>query len=120
VRDGVAGQGSATADRAGDEPARTDAASGEDAVGGLETRQGELCIPGMHDSQEEEHPAKAMGAFHAAVAEPEGDEEAPRACTRVDREAAEREGREADYRGTDARASRLGKLLPNGECRSGV
>jgi group II intron reverse transcriptase/maturase len=38
VPDGIAGQGSATADRAGDEPAGFETASGEDADGGLETR----------------------------------------------------------------------------------
>ena len=115
-----AGQGSASADRAGDEPAGTDAASSEDAVGGLEAREGELRIPGMHDSQEAEHPAKPSLAFHAAMAEPEGDEETSRPRPRVDQQAAEREGSEADHRGTDARASRLGELFPDGECRSGV
>ena len=38
VPNGVAGKGRAPADRTGDEPARADAASSEDAVGGLETR----------------------------------------------------------------------------------
>ena len=52
-------------------------------IGGLEEREGELRIPGMHDSQEAEHSAKAMGAFHATVAEPEGDEETPGPYTRV-------------------------------------
>jgi hypothetical protein len=33
---------------------------------------------------------------------------------------AEREGSEADHRGTDARASRLGELFPDGERRPGV
>ena len=36
----------------------SDAASSEDADGGLETREGELRIPGMHDSQEAEYPAE--------------------------------------------------------------
>jgi len=54
----------------GDEPARFDTASGEDAVGGLATREGELRVSGMHDSQEAEHPAKPPPALHAAVAEP--------------------------------------------------
>jgi hypothetical protein len=31
-----------------------------------------------------------------------------------------REGREADHRGTDTRASRLGELFPDGKCRPGV
>ena len=98
----------------------SDAASSEDAVGGLETRERELRVPGMHDSQEAEHPAKPPLAFHAAVAEPEGDEETPGPRARVDRQAAKREGSEADHRGTDARASRLGELFPDGECRPGV
>ncbi len=63
----------------------SDAASSEDAVGGLEARERELRIPGMHDSQEAEHPAKPSLAFHAAVAEPEGDEETSGSCARVDR-----------------------------------
>ena len=42
VRDGIEGKRGTAADRAGDEPARADAASGEDAAGGPETRQGEL------------------------------------------------------------------------------
>jgi hypothetical protein len=33
---------------------------------------------------------------------------------------AEREGCEADHRGTDTRTSRLGQLLPDGESRPGV
>src|SRR5216683_6246666 len=74
----------------------------------------------MHDSQEAEHPAKSPLAFHAAVAEPEGDEETPGPCARDHQQAAKREGCEADYRGTDARASRLGELFPDGECRPGV
>ena len=74
---GIGGEGSASADRAGDEPAGSDAAPREDATGGLETRQGELRIPGMHDSQEAEHPASPEQVLHAAVAEPEGDEETP-------------------------------------------
>jgi len=117
---GIGGQGSASADRVGDEPARTDAASREDAVGGLEARQRELRIPGMHDSKEAEHSAKPSLAFHAAVAQPEGYEETSRSRARVDRLAAEREGSEADHRRTDARASRLGELFPDGECRPGV
>jgi len=116
----IAGQGIASADRVGDEPARTDAASSEDAVGGLETRERELRVPGMRDSQEAEHPAKPSLALHAAVAEPEGDEEAPGPSARVDGQAAEREGCEADHRATESRASRLGELLPDGERRSGI
>ncbi len=60
---GVAGQGSTAADRAGDGPARIATASSEDAVGGFEAWEGELRIPGMHDSQEAEHPAKPSLAF---------------------------------------------------------
>src|SRR5690242_7280916 len=74
----------------------------------------------MHDSQETEHPAKPSLALHAAVAKPEGDEETPGPRARVDGQAAKREGCEADHRGTESRASRLGVLLPDGECRSGV
>jgi len=58
--------------------------------------------------------------FHAALAQPEGDEEAPGACARAHPQAAKREGCEADYCGTDARASWLGKLFPDGQCRPGV
>jgi len=32
----------------------------------------------------------------------------------------QREGSEANHRGTDTRASRLGELFPDGECRPGV
>ena len=113
-------QGSASTDRAGDEPARTDAASSEDAVGGLEAREGELRIPGVHDSQETEYPAKPSLAFHAAMAQPEGDEETSRARPRVDQQATEREASRADHCGTDTRASRLGDLFPDGKRRSGV
>ena len=35
-------------------------------------------------------------------------------------QAAKREGCEADHRGTESRASRLGELFPDGECRPGV
>ena len=35
-------------------------------------------------------------------------------------QAAKREGCEADHRGTDARASRLAELFPDGKCRPGV
>jgi len=77
VPDGIGGQGSAQADRAGNGTARIEAASREDAVGGLETREGELRIPGMHGSQEAEHPAQPSLAFYAAMAKPEGDEETP-------------------------------------------
>ncbi len=76
VPDGIAGQGSAPADRAGDEPARIDAASSEDAAGGLETREGRLRVFGLHDSQEAEHTTGAGQALHAPVAESEGDQEA--------------------------------------------
>jgi hypothetical protein len=61
-------------EREGSKPARTDAASSEDAVGGLEAREGELRIPWMHDSQEAEYPAKPSLAFYTAMAKPEGDE----------------------------------------------
>src|SRR5471030_1827911 len=74
----------------------------------------------MHDSQEAEHSAEPTVAFHAAVAEPEGDEETPGPCTRVDQQTAEREGSEAGDCGTDARDSRLGELFPDGERRPGV
>ena len=40
VPDGIGGEGSASADRAGDEPAGSETASGEDADGGLETWEG--------------------------------------------------------------------------------
>ena len=50
VPNGIGGQGSAPADRVGDEPTRANAASSEDAVGGLAPREGELWVPGMHDS----------------------------------------------------------------------
>ena len=55
VPNGSGGQGSAPADRVGDEPTRAKAASSEDAAGELEARQGPLHIPGMHDSEEAEH-----------------------------------------------------------------
>src|SRR5471030_1000723 len=74
----------------------------------------------MHDSQEAEHSAEPTVAFHAAVAEPKGDEETPGPCRRVDQQTAEREGSEAGDRGTDTRDSRLVELFPDGECRPGV
>jgi RNA-directed DNA polymerase len=87
----------------------------------VDLRRGkESFVPGMHDSQEAEHPAKPSLAFYAAVAEPEGDEETPRPCARVDQQAAKRAESGADHRETDARASRLGELFPDGECRPGV
>ena len=97
MSNGIAGQGSAPADQAGDGPAWTDAASGEDADGGLETRQGGLRISRMYDWEETKYPAGAGSILHA-----------------------KRERCEADCCGTDARASRLGELFPDGECRPGV
>ena len=105
---------------AGDGPARFDAASSEDANGGLKARQGELRIPGMYDSQEEEHPASPEQALYATVAQPEGDEETPGACARAHQQAAKRERCEADYRGSESRDSWLGELFPDGQRRSGV
>ena len=118
--DGIAGQGSAAADRAGDETARTGTASREDAHGGLETGEGKLRVSGVYDPQEAKYPAESSLAFHATVAVAQGDEANPGPRTRVDRCAAEREGCEADHRQTDSRASRLGQLLPDGQCRSEV
>src|SRR6202011_386774 len=74
----------------------------------------------MYDPQEAKHLAGAGQVFYATVAESEGDEEASGPGTRVDGFAAKREGCEADHRGTESRTSRLGKLLPDGERRSGV
>jgi len=108
---GIGSEGRASADRAGDEPAGSDAASREDAVGGLEAREGELGILGLHDTQEAEYPAAAVAAFYAAVAEPEGDEETSGPCARVDQQEAKRAESGADHRETDARASRLGELI---------
>ena len=120
VQSGIAGQGRAPADRAGHGSAQSDAASGEDAAGGFEAREGELCIPGMHDSKEAEHTAEPALAFHAAVAQSEGDAETPGTRARVDQQAAQRAGRQADYREADARASWLGKLFPDGQRLPGV
>ena len=44
-------------------PAGSETASGEDADGGLETWEGELCIFGLHDSQEAEHPTEPAAHF---------------------------------------------------------
>src|SRR5579864_4229818 len=74
----------------------------------------------MYDSQEAEHPAKPPLAFHAAVAESEGDEETSGSRARVDQQAAKRARSEADCCQTDARASRLGELFPDGKRRPGV
>src|SRR5579863_6290894 len=68
VPDGVAGQGSAAADRTGAGPARFETASGEDADGGPETWEGRLCVSGLHDSKEAEHTTEPAHAFYAAVA----------------------------------------------------
>jgi hypothetical protein len=73
----------------------------------------------MYDSQEAKHPATPPLAFHAAVAESEGDEETSGSRARVNQQAAKRARSEADHRQTDARASRLGELFPDGECRPG-
>jgi len=59
----IGSEGSAPAARVGDEPARADAASSEDADGGLESLERELRIPGMHDSKETEHSAKPRWHF---------------------------------------------------------
>jgi hypothetical protein len=68
----------------------------------------------MHDSQEAEHSAKPSLAFHAAVAEPEGDEEASGTRARVDQQAAKRAESGTDHRETHARASRVGNYFPTG------
>ena len=120
VPNGVAGEGSASADRAGDEPAGSETASGEDADGGLETWEGELCVSGLHDSKEAKHTAESARAFHAAVAVAEGDEANPGTRAGVDRFAAQRERREADHRDAESRAPGMGKLLPDGERRTEV
>src|SRR5690349_13398970 len=86
-------------------------ADGSEACGGLEAWEGELRIPGMHVSQEAEHPAKPSLALHAAMAKPKGDEETSGSRPRVDQQAAKREESRADHCGTDARASRLGELF---------
>ncbi len=77
VPNGVAGAGSASEDRAGDEPAGSETASGEDADGGLKTREGKLCVSGLHDSKEAEHTAEPAHAFYAAVAVAQSDEAHP-------------------------------------------
>src|SRR5258708_4149986 len=74
----------------------------------------------MHDSKEAEYPAEPPHVLHAAVAEPEGDEETSRSRTRVDQQAAQREESGANHRRTDTCASRLGELFPDGERRPGV
>ena len=117
---GIAGQGSATADRAGDELAGSETASSEDAAGGFEARKGELCVLRVYDPQEAEYPAESPLALRAAVAQPEGDEAAPGPGPRTHGSAAKREGCEADHRGTESRASWLGELFPDGERPPGV
>jgi hypothetical protein len=94
--------------------------SAEHAEGGLETREGGVRFLGRCDSQEAEHLAFAGQALYATVAVSEGDPESSRPNSRANRCAAEREGWEADYRGTESRAWWLGPFLEDGECRSGV
>src|ERR1700691_2600028 len=77
VPHGVAGEGSAPADRVGDEPAGSETASGEDANGGLETWEGEFRVSGLHDSKEAEHTTEPAHALHAAVAVAQSDEANP-------------------------------------------
>ena len=86
----------------------------------LRRGKGEFRVSGVYDPQEAQYLAEPAQAFHAAVAVAEGHETAPGPCARVDRCAAQREGCEADYRGTESRTSWLGQLLSDGECRSGV
>jgi hypothetical protein len=67
----------------GDETARAQAAFGEAAVGRFVTRKEKLRIPGMHDSLRE----------------------------RVRELTSKRERGEAEHRGTESRASRLGEFM---------
>ena len=60
-----------------DEQAGIGAAPGEDADGELEPWEGELCILGLHDSQEAEHTAESAVVLYAAVAVAQGDEASP-------------------------------------------
>src|SRR5215467_5601061 len=54
------------------------------------------------------------------MAKPEGNEETPNPDKRAHRPTAKRERREATHRGTQSRASWLGKLFPYRQCRSGI
>jgi hypothetical protein len=89
-RDGVRGQGSAAANRAGDELAGSDTASHEDAVGELETRERGFRILGIHDPEETEHSPATGQSFYAAVAEPESNAKDSGPGARVNGRAAER------------------------------
>src|ERR1035437_8054964 len=66
--DGVEGEGGPSTNPICDEQIGFRAASGEDADGGLEAREGELCILGLHDSKEAEHTAGTAAVLHAAMA----------------------------------------------------
>ena len=114
------GEGTASADRAEDEPAGSDTASHQEAVRELETRGRGVRMLGVYNPQETEHSAVAGQAFPAAVAEPENDQEDSASGTRVQERAEERQRGEADHRRAESRAARLGKLLAHGKCRSGV
>jgi len=94
---GIGSEGSAPADRAGDEPAGSDAASSEDAVGGLEARR-------WHFMQRRPSP-KATKKLRERVRELTGKRQ--QSGQQVEQIIAK----------TGTRTSRLGELFPDGECR---
>jgi hypothetical protein len=83
-------------------------------------REGELRIPGMHDSEEAEHPAEPTAGIICSGGQVRRRRRRSGIVCRVDQISGKREGCEADHRGTDTRTSRLGELFPDGECRPGV
>jgi hypothetical protein len=72
-------------------------------------------FPRMRDLRGEAYPAEPSLAFPAAVAESEDHEGIPGSDTKVSQPAAGREGCEADHRGTESRAWRLGNPLRTGK-----
>jgi len=100
---------------AGDEPAWTDAASGEDEAGGLETREGEFCVFGLHDSKKRSIQRKPGTYFVQRWPSPKATKRLrERVRELTGRRQSER--READCCETDARSSSWGNLFPDGEC----
>ena len=98
----------------------TDTASSEDATGGFEARQGELRILGCTIRKKRSIQRKPRWDFVQRWPSPKATKKLRDRVRELTEQAAEREGCEADHCGTDTRASRLGKLFPDGECRPGV
>ena len=108
------GAGGASASPICDEQIGIDTASGKDADGGTDTREGKFCFLGMHDPEETQYLAEPTAALYAAVAVAQGDEASPEACARTDRCATQRGGCEASDREAESCVAWMGQLLSDG------